>query len=305
MILLAVTGTIDTVTQALGTLQGIFVTVFMAGTMAVVGMQLTRGDVFQTVRSYNLLARWLLANVIAVPLFAIFLWFVFGFSESLLIGLILVAVAPGAPFIPRLVLIAGEDSKLALELTASLTVVAAVVVPVLTTAILLFVDVREGVSLFRFLLPLVLVLVVPMVVGMSVRDLSPDLATRLTKPVAIVSNIALLATLAVIVILNPGGIIRVLVSLFGTGSLFVIALFVLGTIAIGWFVGGPTEEGRRILALACAARNIGIALFVVTVAFPDSNADATIVAYFVLMFVISGGVAYYWGRTKRTLPLAA
>ncbi|KAB1190692.1 MULTISPECIES: bile acid:sodium symporter family protein [Haloferax] len=296
MIPIVVTGTVDTLTQILGTLQGIFVTVFMAGTMAVVGMQLTRGDVSQTVRSYNLLGRWLLANVIGVPLFAVALWLVFDIVDPLLTALILVAIAPGAPFIPRLVLLAGEDSKQALELTASLTVVAALLVPVFATVILVSIDISQDVSLLRLLAPLVLVLVVPIIVGMVVRDRNPDLAIRLTKPTARVSNLSLLAALAVIVVLDPGGLIRILLSLVGTGTLFILVLFILGSIGIGWLVGGPTVESRRILGLACAARNIGISLFIVTGAFPDSNADAAIVAYVVLMFAISGGVAYFWGR---------
>nr|WP_225316445.1 bile acid:sodium symporter [Haloferax marinisediminis] len=277
----------------------------MAGTMAVVGMQLTRGDLFETVRSYNLLARWLLANVVAVPLFAVVLWFVFDLSDPLLTGLVLISLAPGAPFIPRLVLLAGEDSKQALELTASLTVVAAVLVPVFATGVLVLIELHEGVSLFRFLGPLLLVLVVPIVVGALVRDLRPALATRATKPLARISNLSLVAALAVIVILDPGGIIRILLSLVGTGTLLILLVFIIGSIAIGWLIGGPTAEGRRILGLACAARNIGVALFAVTGAFPDSNADSAIVAYTVLMFVVSGGVAYYWGRTRRAIPSTA
>ncbi|KTG13393.1 hypothetical protein AUR66_19430 [Haloferax profundi] len=269
--------------------------------MAVVGFQLTRGDVSETVRSYNLLARWLLANMVAVPLFAVVMWLVFDLSDPLLTGLVLISFAPGAPFIPRLVLLAGEDSKQALKITASLTVVAAVIVPVFATGMLVLIELREGVSLFRFLVPLVLVLVAPIAVGALVRDWRPDLAARATKPLARLSSLSLFAALAVIVILNPGGIIRTLISLVGTGTLFVLLLFTFGSIAIGWFVGGPTAEGRRILGLACAARNIGIALFIVTGAFPDSNADSVIVAYTVLMFVVTGGVAYYWGRTRRAI----
>jgi BASS family bile acid:Na+ symporter len=295
-----ITGSVDVLATVLGTLQGILVTVFLVATMTAVGLQLTRGDVLETIRSYNLLGRWLLSNVVAIPLFALVLGLLFELSDPVLTGLVLVSVAPGAPFIPRLVLLAGEDSKRALRMTAALTVVAAILVPILATAVLVFLELRRDVSLFRFLVPLVLILVAPIAVGTELRDRRPEFATRITNPLVRIANLSLLGALVAIVALDPGGIIRLLLTLFGTGTLLVIVVFILGTIGIGWLFGGATVEERRVLALASAARNIGIALFIATGAFPETNADAAIVVFIVLMFVVSGGVAYYWGRSRRT-----
>lgn len=298
-----VTGVDDAFVQVLGALQGILVTVFLVATMMAVGLQLTRGDVVETVRSYNLLARWLLANVVSVPLFALVLAFLFDLPDAVQTALFLVAVAPGAPFIPRLVGLAGLESGRAVQLTAALTVVAAVLAPVLATAAIVVFQARRA-PVLQFLVPLILVLVVPLALGTALRDRAPDLAARLTAPLARVANLSLFGALIVIVVLDPGSTARILAGLFGTGVLFVLLAFVLGTIAIGWLLGGPAAEGRRVLALAAAARNIGIALFIVTSAFPESNADEAIVAFTVFMFVVSGGVAFYWGRTAHTAAAA-
>ena len=291
----------ERIASALGSVQGLLVALFLVATMAGIGLRLTRGDVSETLRSTNQIARWLLANLLAVPLFAVLLGLVFDLSEPVLIGLLLVAVAPAAPFIPRIVRLAGEESTSALRITAALTVVAAVTVPVVTLALALLFGLEREIALLQFFVPLVAVLVAPILVGMAVRDRSPRLADRAAPTLLRIANLALLGALLVIVVLEPGAILRVLVSLLGTGTLLVLVVFILGSIGIGWLVGGPTDEDRRILALATAARNVGISLFLATAAFPGSDAESSIVAFTVLMFAVSGGVAYLLGHRRRAL----
>ncbi|WP_277556065.1 hypothetical protein [Halobaculum limi] len=68
----------------------------------------------------------------------------FDLADPFVLGLLLVAIAPGAPFIPQLVAMAGEDSKEAVHLTVALTLVATVTVPLIVATLLtLFgVDIR-------------------------------------------------------------------------------------------------------------------------------------------------------------------
>jgi BASS family bile acid:Na+ symporter len=283
----------------LSSLQGLLVTVSIVAMMAAMGTQLTRGDVRRTIREYNLVTRWVAANLLAVPLFAVLLGVVFGLPSSIRIGLLLVAVAPGAPFIPQLVAMTRTNSHEAVRLTAALTIVATMTVPLLVAGVLALLDVETRFAPWRFLVPLLVVLVVPLVAGGVVRDRRPELATPAAKWLVRLANVTLLATLLIVVVLDFGGALRVLAALFGTGALLVMALFVLATIAVGWLTGGPTAQNRRILALGTAGRNVNIALFIATGAFPASEADASIVAFAVVMLVVSLLVAWYW----RSSPL--
>lgn len=295
-----VLGGLDALADALTSLKGLFVVTFLVTTITAMGARLAPGDVRRTITEYNLVARWLLANMLFVPLLAVLLGTIFGLSTPIRLGLILVAVAPGAPFIPLLATLAGEDSRGALRLTAALTVVAAVAVPLLTAGVLLLLGVEQRFSPWRFLLPLVLILVFPLALGVALRWTTPALADRLTGPLDTIANLALLVALVLVVVLDPGAITRAILSLLGTGTLLVFVAFVLGSIAIGWLVGGPTTQGRRVLALGTGGRNIGIALFIAVSAFPEADADAGILAFTTLMFAVSLLVAWYWGRKSRT-----
>ena len=289
-----VVDSLDALTSVLGAFQGLLVTVSIVAMMAAMGTRLTRGDVRRTIREYNLVARWILANLLAVPLFAVLLGVVFGLPSPIRIGLLLVAVAPGAPFIPQLVSMSGANSQEAVRLTAALTIVATVTVPLLVAATLALLDVGTGFAPWRFLLPLLVVLVLPLLAGGALRDRRPEIATRLAKRLTGLANVTLLAALVIVVALDFGGAFRVVASLVGTGALLVMMLFVLATIFVGWLAGGPTPQNRRILALGTAGRNVNIALFIATGAFPESDADASIVAFALLMLGVSVLVAWYW-----------
>ena len=90
--------------------------------MAQFGIQLTVGELRQTTREYNLVSRWLVANLLFLPLAATLFGVVFQLPRPLLLTLVLVAVAPGAPFIPPLVAMAGQDSHEAVRLTRAAVV---------------------------------------------------------------------------------------------------------------------------------------------------------------------------------------
>lgn len=301
----AVTEPIDALVFVLGRLQGFLTTVSIVAVMAAMGTQLTRGDVVRTIREYNLVTRWILANLLVVPLFAVLLGVGFGLPQSIQLGLLLVAIAPGAPFIPQLVAMTGVNSHEAVRLTAALTIVATMTVPVLIAALLALFAVDTGFAPWRFRLPLLAVLVLPLIAGGVVRDRRPSLATPAARWLTILANVTLLAALAVVVIRDVGGALRVVAALFGTGALLVMALFVVATIAVGWLTGGPTVQNRRILAIGTAGRNVNIALFIATGAFPASEADASIVAFAVMMLVVSLLVVGYWRLQSRSGRIGA
>lgn len=276
--------------------QGIAAVVSLAALMATFGIQLTRGDLRQATREYNLIGRWLVANLLFLPLAALLFGVVFDLPQPILLALVLVAVAPGAPFIPPLVAMAGQDSHEAVRLTAALTVIAVLTVPLFVAVMLIVLEVDTSFSAVRLLVPLLLVLVVPMVAGMGVREWRPVLADRLVRPLTLVANLSLLLALGIVLVLGLPSIVRVFASLFATGALLIMSLFVLVSIGIGWVLGGPTLQSRRILALGTAGRNVNIALFIATGAFPESGVNGGIVAFTVLMFVVSVLVARYWRR---------
>lgn len=301
----AVLGGFDAYEPLLLTLKRLSVVVFLTTMMAGIGCQLSLTDVTRISKEYNLVLRWVLANVLAVPLFAILLGAAVRLSRPILLGLLLVAVSPGAPFIPTLARLSHEDSHEAVRMTATLTVVAVATAPLLTAGVVLLLEIEGSVRVLQLFVPLSLVLVAPLVAGGVIRVLTPAVAPSLSKLFDAVARVALLLALLLIVVITPGGTIQIFLDLFGTGALLVFVVFIAGSIGIGWAVGGPTVEAKRILALGTAGRNVGIALFIVANSFAGENADGGVLAFAILMVVVSILVAWFWGRRPNSVvPLS-
>jgi BASS family bile acid:Na+ symporter len=280
--------------------QGIAATVGLAALMAQFGVRLTLGDLRRTTREYTLALRWLVANLLFLPLAAVLFGAAFRLPKPLLLALLLVAAAPGAPFIPPIVALAGQDSHEAIRLTASLTIIATLTVPLFVAAMLFVLNVDAEFSPWSLLVPLGVVLAAPLFAGIAVRTWRPALAERLGRPLTLVANVTLAFALGTAVLRGGPAIVEVFAALFGTGALLVLSLFVLVSVGLGWLFGGPTAQSRRVLALGTAGRNVNVAIFVAIGAFPGQGVGGGIVAFTVLMFAVSLGVAVYW----RGRPLA-
>ena len=100
---------------AIGTLG---VLVFIVTSMLGMGFSLTIPQIMTPLKNTRLVIVSLVANFIIVPILALLVVRVIPLSEGLQIGLILVGMAAGAPFLPKLVQVAKGD----MAFTAGLSV---------------------------------------------------------------------------------------------------------------------------------------------------------------------------------------
>jgi len=59
--------------------------------------------------------------------------------------------------------------------------------------------------------------------------------------------------------------------------------FIIFSMIIGWWMGGPEKGNRRVLAIATNMRNAGLSLLVAMRMFPESGADVAVIAFMGLM----------------------
>ena len=60
-------------------------------------------------------------------------------------------------------------------------------------------------------------------------------------------------------------------------------VFILGSMIIGWLLGGPCAETRRVLASASSMRNAALCLLIANCDFPHTKVPATVLAFSALM----------------------
>jgi len=240
-----------------------------------VGLRTAFGQVIAAARQVRLIGLGVLANFVVVPVLIYLSLVWLPLSPDVKIGIMLMAAAPIAPMAPPFVGMAKGDVAFAVGL---MTIVALLSVP-LTPLILDFALPKstEGMALdpMQIIKTLLIAQLIPISVGMAIRQLSPKWAERLLKFVPTVGQIGLIVGVGLLLAKDTKQILSL-----GLLPHLVMALMVIGSILIGdWMLTGETDDKRRSLAVSTAIRNVPLAFLIAGENFPD-----TVVAPVTLLF---------------------
>lgn len=264
-------------------------TIFVLSTMLSMGLELTIDQLVNSLKKQRLMANSLILNLAVIPLLAYLLVLVFPLEAGYTAGILLIAIAPGAPFGPKIAEISESDIAFASGLMAVLGFVSVVTIPI-TVALLMPGNVAPdplGIAWLVFAVQLA-----PLVLGLAVDVRFPSLADRLYPPIQRLSNysFAFLIVLLLVVYIDE------IFLLIGTGTLLISAVLVAAALLLGYIFGGPTRDTREVLATTTAARNAAIALFIATTSFTDPSVLTVVLAFSFIGVVASGLIAGVWRR---------
>ena len=242
------------------------------------------------------LVEGLFAVLVAVPALAWLVVRAFDLPRAAEIGIILMAISPGAPVALRRSLGAGGHRAYAPALQIAVAALAVLSMPL---SIAFFNEYYAGQAtadpahlarqvFFAQLLPLGL--------GMLARRLVPAAAAWLEPKLRRAGGVLLVALLVL-------ALIDVWQVVIGAGIrvTLAIAAVTLLALAAGHLLGGPEPTTRTATAISAAARNPGLALLVATLNAASPAITATVLAYFVVAaFVL---IPYVMWRKRATAPL--
>jgi BASS family bile acid:Na+ symporter len=259
------------------------------------GLQVDRAHLVDLFKQIGLLERALLANCVIVPALGVGIAKLFHLPTDVAIGFLLMAIAPGVPFVLASVRKRGGRLSLAVALAIMLPLISIVTVP-LTAAFVLPAGASAHIPLARFLLTLILFQFVPLMLGILVGARNTNLAERLTRP----SQIVFFAAAIVLIAMLAQKIGESAALVYGSNGLWAILSLVILSLGVGWILGGPAREDRRILAIGTALRNIGLGAVIATVDFRAPQVAATVIMYFVIQFAATTILGVYYTKTARS-----
>ena len=241
---------------------------FMVGNLLGLGLELAAGDARRALRNARFVActvtwGWLLGPALA--------WLVVKavpMEPGYATGLLLLALAPGAPFVPPFASKAGGEAS---YVGAVMLLTAVGTVIVMPLAVPVFVP---GLTADAWMIgkPLLLYVLLPLIVGMAVRTTNERLALAMRPLVKTATTVAtLLMLVAVFAVYGK--------AMAGAIGSFAIASQVLyfGLLFVGAYLLAPglAHGPRVVLSLAMGTRNIGAA-FAPLLAAPDADSRAVV-----------------------------
>jgi bile acid:Na+ symporter, BASS family len=243
--------------------------IFVLSSMLAMGLGLAVSQIITPLRNARLIVLSLLANFVLLPLAAVALAALLRLDQPLGVGLLLLGTAAGAPFLPKLAQIAKGDLAFAVGLMVLLMVVTVGYLPLVLPVLLPGVSVNPA----KIARSLFLLMLLPLAGALAVKARFAVAAAR-TKPVLDrVSNLSLIVLVVLITATNVTNVLAV----FGTRGILAGLLFIAMGLGIGWLLGGPGMDTRRVLALGTAQRNIAAALVVGSQSFSDPQVVVMVV----------------------------
>ena len=243
--------------------------VFIAGSLLEVGLRVPLREAFAALRDWRFTGATVLWGFVIGPALAIMLTWVVPLQPPHALGLVLLAMAPGAPFLPAVAAPVGGSPAYVAAFFVIATIGAVVYMPVAVPLLL-----GLAADPWAIARPLVVFIILPLAAGVGLQALAPRMAARLQRVVHPVATTAMLLVLAIVAL----GYWRDFLGVVGTYAIAAQCAF-LAIATVGAYVLSPglPEGQRRVLTLGISTRNVGAAAAPLLASSTDRSAMVMIV----------------------------
>lgn len=259
--------------EILATLAQLSVLVFVICSMLSMGLSLTVGQITAPLKNAKLVILALLVNFVLIPILAVLITMIMPLNESVEIGLILLATAAGAPFLPKLAQAAKGNVAFSVGLMVLLMLVTIIYLPLVLPLLLGDVEVNP----WEIAQSLIFLMLIPLAIGLFIKARYDETAVKIQPTFGQASNFALILLGVLGLVLN----FKSMIALVGSWGILAGIIFVIVAMIIGYFLGGSEVGTRSVMGLGTAQRNISAALVVGV-----QNFDTDVVTYLMGMAII-------------------
>lgn len=280
--------------EVLHLLESWLVEAFVVSNMSAIGLGLTLREIRVPLGNLRLVLYAAITNFIVVPLVAVGVSQMLGLAAPLSIGLLVLGLSAGAPFMPKVAVIAKGDVALSAGLVVLLMVGTTLYMPVVLPQVVVGAEV-DSLRIARFL---VLLMLLPLVGGLMLRARRPVFAGKLRHILDRLSTSFLIAAIIVVMTVNFDAVMRI----SGSGAMAAALLFTLLAALAGWSFGIGGVARRSVLGLGAGFRNVPVALIVTLQNFEDPDVSVMVVITTFIALLVLVPVAWIVGqRTPKVL----
>ena len=243
-----------------------------------IGLRVTGGELLHVLSKRDMLVRTLLANCVLVPAVGVLLVRTFPLTPDARVGILLLAAIPGTPIALNFTRQAKTRLPFAVAMTFVLSLVSIAMTP-LAVEVMPEMAERNQQPVVYLIASIALFIAAPLGAGLWVALHAPKIAPRLVSPLGV------LATVAFLFLMWETRLARreALDIVRGHGTILAMALLLLLSMLIGWLIGGPDRESRRVSATSTGMRSVVVVLYVARYCFPATNVYMIPVVYLSLM----------------------
>ena len=282
-------------------------TVLLPAALAIVmlglGLSLTPGDFARVGRQPKAVVIALLLQLLVLPAVCFGLVLAFDLPPVLAVGMLLLAASPGGTTANLFSHLFRGDVALNITLTAVNSLIAVLTLPVITNLAIAWFDPAEAGSLglqFGKTVQVFAVVLVPVAIGMLIRQRAAEFADRMDKPVRILSAVVLALVIVGTMLAERENIAGYLRDI-GLPALLFCALSLL----VGFVVPralGVVERQAIASAFEIGIHNSTLAIAVAISVLGSVELAVPAAVYGVLMFPVAAVFGWAITRSRGALP---
>jgi BASS family bile acid:Na+ symporter len=266
------------------------------------GLDLVVDDFRRVGRAPRAVAVALFCQLLVLPAICLGLVVLLDLPPLLGIGMLLLAASPGGTSANLFSHLFRGDVALNITLTALNSVISVVTLPLITGLAISYYDRGDEVSLpLGEVVQVFAIVLVPVLLGMLVRDRAESFAARMEKPVRIGSAV-ILAVLVLGILADQRANVGTYLADVGLAA----GLFCAVSLLVGYVVprlAGITEDQAIASSMEIGVHNATLAIFVAVEVLDETEISVPAAVYSIFMFVF----AALWGSfvSRRVRPATA
>jgi len=251
------------------------------------GLGLTISDFIRVVKKPRDFFVGFICQVILLPIIAFFLIQIISLPIEIAMGVMIIAAAPGGVTSNILTKFADGDVALSVSLTAIVSLLSILIVPliVFNSANFLGVEIAGEISMINIATKMFFIVTVPVILGMIVRSLMTDFVVSKTLLVQRLSVILFLVVFISIWVEEWDRIVSFITRAGLIAFILNMTMIFVGYYVAKFFTSGVAQ--RKCISLECGLQNGTLAVVVATQLFNDIVYMVPTAAYALVMFTTS------------------
>ena len=230
----------------------------------------------------------LISQLIFLPIVGLILITIWPLPIEIAIGVMLIAAAPGGVTSNILTFFAKGDVALSVSLTAVMSLLSAISVPIVLAISLGIIggsNLPESISLIGIALSMFLIVTLPVLLGMGVRSFLNSLTLKIEKSARFISTLLFVLVLLGAILAERENV----VSYFAQTGLVVLTLNILMMLIAFYWSGffGTGISQKKAIAIECGLQNGTLAIFVGTTVFGGGLYIIPAATYSLIMYLTS------------------
>jgi BASS family bile acid:Na+ symporter len=281
----------------MGFVTNVFLPLALALIMFAMGLGLTLADFKRVISQPKNFFVGAGMQVIALPIIAFGLVSLFAVPPMVAVGVMIIAACPGGTTSNLMTHMAKGDVALSISLTAVVSILSIVTVPLIVTYSLdhFLGKAAPDLPVLKTVIGIFAIVTVPTVLGMIVRRFAPGFADWAVARSRLFSAIVFFLVVVAAVIVSRDDIVPYFAA---AGLICLILNLVMLTVAHGVAAGARLGMAQRItIAIECGFQNATLGIVVATTLLQDTKFAIPSAVYGLIMFVT--GLAYVGLATRR------